>query len=233
MAVIIVKPATKILAALGICDNTLVSGFPEKGGSITYHGADITVKHANGYTLHKSLLSSQMSYLINDMAEELSPAEKTNIVAWLLASIADEGKAYAAIDMAKAEQKVLSSVETGDDSVVSLNKANKMYQLVFGTSGNSRYVTVAIAEGIKVADRYKEHDNSLSVRAEGMKVKGSLETNLTGLGMTVKDQGHASLHVSASTKSMAARALGALLSNINVDWQTPAPNQNKAFAKGV
>ncbi|WP_162742361.1 hypothetical protein [Nitratireductor sp. OM-1] len=107
---------------------------------------------------------------------------------------------------------------------VPLSLADRMYQPVSGTSGNSRYYVVAGNQDIRVAARYK--DGILSVRVEGPK----LEKHMSAICSSGFDQksgkNYASVHLSVVNDQLAAKSLGALLLGMGVQLDTAYPNLN-------
>lgn len=118
---------------------------------------------------------------------------------------------------------------------VKLREATKLYQPVFATSAGSRYFTVAVSKGVKVAARYK--NGKLSIRVEGSdldSVKDALAEQGFDIGKAENEMtSYMSIHLSPGHPVLAARTLGAVLCGMGVSFNTPLPNLNVFSDKGA
>jgi hypothetical protein len=116
---------------------------------------------------------------------------------------------------------------------VPLRDATQLYQPVRGTSEGSRYFLVASRADLKVAARYRA--NRLSLRIEGEEFKTYVE-NLKECGFTNINLGgnkpYASMHLDIDDPVLAKKALGAVVTGLGVDMDTPLPNLSKIANKG-
>jgi hypothetical protein len=107
-------------------------------------------------------------------------------------------------------------------SIVKLAQATALYQRVHGTGAGTIYFMIAAtADGsLKLAARYLASGNKLTLRAEGSMIKHG--ARLQAAGIDVKKD-YASVHLHAENNQMLARALGAFLYALDVEWATPLP----------
>jgi hypothetical protein len=119
---------------------------------------------------------------------------------------------------------------TGNEPVVKLRNATKMYQLVGGSEGSSRYVVVAMTDELKVAARHR--NSMLSLRVEGPGI-AKHKARLTQAGFSKFGTDYASVHLATSgDKLLAAKALGAVLLGLQMNLSTPWPDVTQC-EKGV
>ena len=114
---------------------------------------------------------------------------------------------------------------------VQLAEATMLYQPVFGTDTTSRYFTVACGQGLNIAARYS--GNKLSVRVAGAQFD-TWADNLTSFGFNNvnKSNKYASMHFDGLDKAMAAKALGAMVMGLGIQWSTPIPVMSVLVGKG-
>lgn len=120
----------------------------------------------------------------------------------------------------KGKWGMMTPAEAKTMKPVSLVLADKMYQPVIGTSSPEPYYVVALRDDLKVAARLK--GGSLSVRIEGTGFS-KYTALLKDAELQVHGMSHASLHLDTKGAKMAARALGAVLCSLNINFDTPAP----------
>jgi len=104
--------------------------------------------------------------------------------------------------------------------LVRLMNATHMYQPVSGSSKDSRYFMVAASPHIKMAARYR--NNQLSLRLEGDLTKHKTFKSFSDF--EIKSDAHASLHMSIADTELAAKALGAVMLDLDILFETPIPN---------
>lgn len=99
-------------------------------------------------------------------------------------------------------------------SLMPLSKASKLYQPVYGTSGGSIYITVALFKGAQMAARVT--NGKMSLRMEGPDIK-AFQTSLADLGFGFKEkEGYASVHYDISDESLLLKTFGAVLGRIGM-----------------
>lgn len=99
-------------------------------------------------------------------------------------------------------------------SIMPLSKASKLYQPVYGTSGGSVYITVALFKGAQMAARVT--NGKMSLRMEGPDIK-TYQTSLADLGFGFKEKdGYASVHYDISDESLLLKTFGAILGRIGL-----------------
>jgi hypothetical protein len=119
---------------------------------------------------------------------------------------------------------------TGNEPVVKLRNATKMYQLVGGSEGTSRYVVVAMTDDLKIAARHR--NSMLSMRVEGPGLTKH-KARLTNAGFSKFGPDYASVHLATSgDKLLAAKALGAVLLGLQLNLSTPWPDVTQC-EKGI
>jgi hypothetical protein len=114
---------------------------------------------------------------------------------------------------------------------VKLLDATMLYQPVYGSSGGSRYHVVAIADGLKIAAKWKP-GGPLSVRAEGPKLAAyAARLAQAELG---DNQHYWSNHLAVGNDAvLASRTLGSILGSVDAEWLTPAPKLAIIAGKGI
>ena len=119
---------------------------------------------------------------------------------------------------------------TGKEPVVKLRNATKMYQLVAGSEHSSRYVVVAMTDDLKFAARLK--NTILSIRVEGPGI-AKHKSRLSSAGFSKFGSDYGSVHMQTQgDKTLAAKALGAVLSGLQLPLQTPWPDVRQT-EKGI
>lgn len=117
---------------------------------------------------------------------------------------------------------------------VKLRDADRMYQPVSGTSGGSRYFLVAARDDLKIAARFK--NGRLSVRIEGpdlAKYVGSIQQVGFDNVKTSGDKPYASMHLDIADQTVAAKALGAVITGLGIVMETPVPSLAVFANKGA
>lgn len=109
---------------------------------------------------------------------------------------------------------------------IPLVKATRLYQPVDGTSAGSRYYLIAANQNLKVAIRWL--NNVLSVRTEGA-LNSNLKGKLTALGFSFKSSDYSSMHLNCNDKTMAYKAVGAILFASGQNFLTPMPNLTQLY----
>lgn len=106
-------------------------------------------------------------------------------------------------------------------SLMPLVSSKTLYQPVYGTSGGSVYITVALLKGATMAARVTA--TKCSLRVEGPDVK-AYQTALADLGFGYKDKdGYASVHYDISDDGLLLKTFGAVLGRLGL-------NRVKAYA---
>lgn len=106
-------------------------------------------------------------------------------------------------------------------SLMPLASSKTLYQPVYGTSGGSVYITVALLKGATMAARVTA--TKCSLRVEGPDVK-AYQTALADLGFGYKDKdGYASVHYDISDDGLLLKTFGAVLGRLGL-------NRVKAYA---
>ncbi len=131
-------------------------------------------------------------------------------------------------EVPKAEAKgYILNVMSG--TPVRLKDANQIYQAVKGTDSTSRYFVVALSDDLKIAARLL--GTKLSVRVEGDVQKHA--TQLGQLGMMVNaDKGYASVHMICDTENLLRRAIGSVLTGLDIEFTTGVPKVSLLSGKG-
>ena len=107
--------------------------------------------------------------------------------------------------------------------MVKLRDADKMYQPVQSTSAGSRYYLVAANKDLRAAARLQS--GTLSIRIEGPNWKAYAgEFEKCGFDKVNTAEGYASLHLKVGhDMQLAAKSLGAVLTGMALEWETPTP----------
>jgi ribosomal protein L7/L12 len=167
---------------------------------------------------------------------------KDAVEAWLGAKYgpANGGYAFTPLQPATPEiVKVLSTEswpcfplkEMETAPTVKLRDANRMYQPVKGTSGNSRYFMVAASKDVRVAVRYS--GSALSIRIEGpnwQKWKANISS--AGFDTISAEKDYASVHLNVEDEMTANKSLGAVLMGIGAPFETMFPQLGVVKGKG-
>ena len=127
------------------------------------------------------------------------------------------------VSLGEAAAKALNvQFATGNEPIVKLRNATKMYQLVGGSEGASRYVVVGMTDDLKFAARHR--NSMLSLRVEGPGL-AKHKTRLANAGFSKFGSDYASVHLATSGDNLlAAKALGAVLSGLQLSLSTPWPD---------
>ena len=181
MAVKILKSANTVAKLVGISAKTL-HVWKEIGIKVIIDGSKFRATQTifgKQHSVDHIISGTQMTYLLNDIVD--SPKVIEDIRQWLMGLVmyfeqeATDGEALIdEMPFPKATKKkpapqglvAMGEATAADDkkSAPLLKNATKMYQLVKGTSGDSRYVVVAMGSSRAVAARFK--GTKLSIRVE-------------------------------------------------------------------
>lgn len=109
---------------------------------------------------------------------------------------------------------------------VALHDAKHLYQRVFGTSPNSVYVVVAIAEKVKIAAR-APNPATVSIRVEG-DLTPEIVALFESLSFKKSDNGkYMSAHYTCNTNATPDRVLGAVLLATGLEFKTLMPTMKR------
>lgn len=167
-----------------------------------------------------------------DMLNEIEQSVSTDMKAYVEGDVEATLAIEAAIEKLDAEV-AQSAVAFGTfpehqikkADTVPLLSATMLYQPVDGTS--SRYYAVALSSNLRVAARYDA--GTLSCRVEGAAFD-KFKDHIKAAGFDIKSNTYASVHLACNHDDvLAAKALGALIVGLNIQFTTPAPNL-KVFA---
>lgn len=184
------------------------------GGKFVAGNAHVGVEFPNGGTLIPVSKSCAAALVGGTAAWSAIPPK---VRAYVRSRIEDMMLSTVESKFSKTKEgkvEAMASVEKGSGL---LADASAMYEPVKGTS--SKYFVVGVSPGLKAAARLS--GSKLSFRVEGSELpmrKGSL----AALGFSVYDK-YASIHLGTPTPLEAAKALGALLVGIGVDWESKTP----------
>lgn len=105
--------------------------------------------------------------------------------------------------------------EMTSGTLTTLGKAFKLYQPVYGTSGGSVYITVALLEGAQMAGRIAAGKLSLRMEGPGVDKYTSPLADL-GFGFKAKD-GYASVHYDIQDEGLMLKTFGAVLGRLGIN----------------
>ena len=128
----------------------------------------------------------------------------------------------------------ITEVAALDGDRVSLCKAEKLYQPVYGTDSTTRYHLVANMDDVRVAARWK--GSSLSVRIEGPKISDH-KKRLSDLGFgplkNNKNSIYTSVHLHVDSAPLASKTIGAIVYGLGLKNRTPIPDMVTIHNKGA
>ena len=112
----------------------------------------------------------------------------------------------------------------------SLVDAWRMYYPVQGTSIDSKpYCFIASDGGVKIAIRWNALNQGLAIRVAHSDGLANHHSKFENVGLDVKGEGHASIHLKCATIPEATKTAGAILADLGFNYTTPYPDIKKVI----